>query len=102
MAIPQISNLRTSDGGHFLALQTAAPSRKQPSRLPLEEKDNRRQDGNLSHHRAQEWLERLVHDTDSQRRVNRADEVADAPDDDRHEAIHDIALAKTRPDVAEL
>ena len=50
----------------------------------------------------EEWLKRLVHDTDSQRRVNRADEVADTPDDDRHEAIHDITLAKTRPDVAEL
>jgi hypothetical protein len=69
----------------------------------LEEKDDRTEDEDFAEHRvAENLLQRLIRDADSQGANDGAEKAADSANNDRHEAIDYITLAKARTDVANL
>src|SRR6266853_4422707 len=70
---------------------------------PLQEEDDHPEHEYLSEHRVEkDLLERLIDDPDAQGADHSADNVADASDDNGHEAIDDIALAEAGTDIADL
>src|SRR5207302_5947357 len=84
------------------SIKAAAARGEQSRRAPLQKQNDGRKHGDLAEDRSQMRLQHLVGHADAQGGGDRAHQIADASEHDDHEAIHNVALAETGADIANL